>query len=62
MAESFYATQGVGIAEFRLEDNGGAQFFHKSALPGNPELGGKIALHSGDYLNGNVLYISHAPF
>ena len=45
------APQGVGIAEFRLEDNGGAESFHQPALPGDAEFGGKVAVHPGNDLN-----------
>ena len=43
--------QGIGIAELRLEDDGGAQLLHKTALAGNAEFGGKITVHPGDNLN-----------
>ena len=45
------APQGVGVAEFRLKDNGGAESFHQSALPRDAELGGKVAVHPGDDAN-----------
>lgn len=45
------APQGVGVAEFRLKDNGGAEGFHKPALPGDTEFGGKVAVHPGDDAN-----------
>ena len=48
------APQGVGIAEFRLKDDGRAQFLHQAALSGNTEFGGKIAVHPGDDLNVDV--------
>ena len=45
------APQGVGVAEFRLKDNGGAEGFYKPALPGDTEFGGKVAVHPGDDAN-----------
>lgn len=38
MGKVLNAPQSVGIAEFRLEDDGGAEGFHQPALPGMPNL------------------------
>ena len=35
MGKVLNAPQSVGIAEFRLEDDGGAEGFHQPALPGD---------------------------
>ena len=51
MGKVLNAPQSVGVAEFRLKDNGGAEGFHKPALPGDTELGGKVAVHPGDDAN-----------
>lgn len=51
MGKVLNAPQGVGIAEFRLEDDGGAEGFHQPALPGDAEFGGKVAVHPGNDLN-----------
>ena len=51
MGKVLNAPQSVGIAEFRLKDNGGAEGFHQPALPGDAEFGGKVAVHPGNDLN-----------
>ena len=51
MGKVLNAPQSVGIAEFRLEDDGGAEGFHQPALPGDAEFGGKVAVHPGNDLN-----------
>ena len=54
MGEFLNAPQGIGIAEFRLKYNGGAQLLNQAALPGNAEFGGEVAAHPGDWLNGHI--------
>ena len=56
MGKVLNAPQSVGIAEFRLEDDGGAKGLHKSALPRDAELGGKVTAHSGNDLNADVVH------
>ena len=51
MGKILNSPQGIGVPEFRLKDDGGAQFFHKAALPGNAEFCGEIAVHPGNDLN-----------
>ena len=51
MGKVLNAPQSVGIAEFWLEDDGGAEGFHQPALPGDAEFGGKVAVHPGNDLN-----------
>ena len=51
MGEILNTPQGIGIAEFRLKNDGGAQFVHQTALAGDAEFCGKIAVHTGDHLN-----------
>ena len=51
MGKVLNAPQSVGIAEFRLEDDGGAEGFHQPALPGDAEFGGKVAVHPGNDAN-----------
>ena len=58
VGEILNAPQSVGVAELRLEDDGGLELLHQTALAGNAELGGKIGVHPGDDLN---IYIFHYP-
>ena len=48
VAEALQPPQGVGIAVLRLKDHRGPQGVHQPALPGNAELGGKVAADAGD--------------
>lgn len=56
MGKAFDPPEGVGVPVFRLEDDGGAQGFHKTALSGDSELPPKITLHIGNRLN-----VRHQP-
>jgi hypothetical protein len=56
MGKSLNTPQGIGIAEFRLKDDSRAQFFHKTALPGNAKFGGEVRVHPGDDLNGDLFH------
>ena len=57
MGEFLNTPEGIGIPEFRLKNDGAAQFLHQTALTGDTELGGKIAVHPGNDLNIYIHYL-----
>ena len=59
MGKALKPPEGVGVAVFRLEDDGGAQVLDQVGLAGNAEFGGEIAAHTRDHVNGNV-HIYHS--
>ena len=51
MGETLDAAQCIGVAVFRLKNDGRAQLLHQMGLPGDAEFGGKIAAHFCDDVN-----------
>ena len=60
MGKSLNAAQCLGDTVFRLKDDGGVDALHKTALPRQTELGGKIAAQTGNYFQFKVILSVHA--
>ena len=51
MAEPLQPPQGVGAAVLGLEYHHSPEGLHQAALPGDSELGGKVAVYMGDHMD-----------
>ena len=62
LKEYLQAPEGGGVPKLRLEDHQGLQGLHQTALAGNAEFAGKVAVNTGDGFHGEFLRHDGPPF